>query len=195
MSSHDAATLRASFLSDAERLLPTKRRRPRAGIAPSSAPTAHATATATVARRHAAVQGLRAFVLSAPYDVPDWLPEVLMALVRVAGEPGPVKTTVTKTLAEFRRTHEVIVVVVRLAELSDARHIICVGVMNVLLNAVFLSVFYFRRRAWPRQGIDSLQSNGSRSVMWQIQRPISSDEKCLCQERLYPVDSSELAIS
>jgi proteasome activator subunit 4 len=29
-----------------------------------------------------------------------------MALVRLAPEPPPLRTSVTKTLAEFRRTHE-----------------------------------------------------------------------------------------
>ena len=43
---------------------------------------------------HATVLGLKAFVLAAPYDVPPWLPEVLLALVRAAGQPPPVKTSV-----------------------------------------------------------------------------------------------------
>lgn len=37
----------------------------------------------------AAVQGLKAFVLSSPYDVPDWMPEVLMALVGAANSRNP----------------------------------------------------------------------------------------------------------
>lgn len=44
--------------------------------------------------RHAALLGLRAFVLTSPYDVPAWLTDVLMALVRAAGEPAPMKKTV-----------------------------------------------------------------------------------------------------
>ncbi|KAK2076994.1 hypothetical protein QBZ16_005222 [Prototheca wickerhamii] len=80
----EAAALRQSFLADAERLLPAKRRRPRGG-APAASPGPGA--GAGLARAPARGQ-------------------VLMALVRVAGEAGPVRTTVTKTLAEFRRTHE-----------------------------------------------------------------------------------------
>ena len=34
---------------------------------------------------------LRAFVLSAPYDVPPWLPDVLLALVRAGADPPPVR--------------------------------------------------------------------------------------------------------
>ena len=50
--------------------------------------------TESSAEKHAAVLGLKAFVLTSPYDVPAWLPEVLMALVKASGEPAPVKTTV-----------------------------------------------------------------------------------------------------
>jgi hypothetical protein len=34
----------------------------------------------------ACVQGLKAFVMSSPYDCPDWMPQVLMALVAAAGD-------------------------------------------------------------------------------------------------------------
>lgn len=37
----------------------------------------------------AVVQGLKAFVLSSPYDVPEWMPEVLMALVAAANSRNP----------------------------------------------------------------------------------------------------------
>lgn len=48
----------------------------------------------SVNERHAALLGLRAFVLTSPYDVPAWLTDVLMALVRAAAEPAPIKKTV-----------------------------------------------------------------------------------------------------
>lgn len=47
--------------------------------------------SATLPQRCAAVLALRAFVLSSPYDVPHWLPDVLMALVRLATEPPPIR--------------------------------------------------------------------------------------------------------
>ncbi|KDD73738.1 hypothetical protein H632_c1880p0, partial [Helicosporidium sp. ATCC 50920] len=97
---HSRALL-ASFLTKAKTLLPSRRR-----WATRDVPAETSTSLPV---RHAAVLGLRAFVLSSPYDVPAWLPEVLMALVRLAPEPPPVSTTVTKTLAEFRRTHEEVV--------------------------------------------------------------------------------------
>lgn len=55
-------------------------------MTPGSAPS--------VNERHAALLGLRAFVLTSPYDVPAWLTDVLMALVRAAAEPAPIKKTV-----------------------------------------------------------------------------------------------------
>lgn len=62
---------------------------------PLPLPAAAAAPGPSLARRHAAVQGLRAFVLSSPYDVPAWLPGVLMALVRLAGEPAPIRRVFT----------------------------------------------------------------------------------------------------
>lgn len=61
---------------------------------------------AAVAERHGAALGLNALVMASPYDVPNWLPEILMALVRISSEPAPVRKTVTGALADFRRTHE-----------------------------------------------------------------------------------------
>ncbi|KAL6203633.1 hypothetical protein ACLB2K_027333 [Fragaria x ananassa] len=58
-----------------------------------------------IASIHGAVLALVASVLSAPYDMPSWLPDHVTLLARFAGEPTPVKSTVTKAVAEFRRTH------------------------------------------------------------------------------------------
>lgn len=38
--------------------------------------------------------GLKAFVLAHPYDVPEWLPDLLLLLVRASSQPAPIKTTV-----------------------------------------------------------------------------------------------------
>ncbi|WZZ42425.1 hypothetical protein YC2023_038684 [Brassica napus] len=61
--------------------------------------------TQSIATVHGAVLGLVASVLSVPYDMPSWLPDHVTLLARFAGEPTPVKSTVTKAVAEFRRTH------------------------------------------------------------------------------------------
>ncbi|KAF3973789.1 hypothetical protein ACB098_06G003200 [Castanea mollissima] len=54
---------------------------------------------------HGPVLALTACVLSSPYDMPSWLPEHVILLAGFGGEPSPVKSTVTKAVAEFRRTH------------------------------------------------------------------------------------------
>lgn len=59
----------------------------------------------SIASTHGAVLALAACVLSAPYDMPSWLPEHVTLLARFVGEASPVKSTVTKAVAEFRRTH------------------------------------------------------------------------------------------
>lgn len=64
-----------------------------------------ASSGSSVASVHGAVLALVASVLSAPYDMPSWLPEHVTLLARFSGEPSPVKSTVTKAVAEFRRTH------------------------------------------------------------------------------------------
>nr|XP_043630941.1 proteasome activator subunit 4 [Erigeron canadensis] len=59
----------------------------------------------SVASIHGCVLSLAACVLSVPYDMPRWLPEHATLLARFVGEPSPIKSTVTKAVAEFRRTH------------------------------------------------------------------------------------------
>ncbi|KAK2971931.1 hypothetical protein RJ640_004951 [Escallonia rubra] len=54
---------------------------------------------------HGRVLALAACVLSVPYDMPSWLPEHVTLLAHFVGEASPVKSTVTKAVAEFRRTH------------------------------------------------------------------------------------------
>uniref|UniRef100_A0A3Q2Z487 Proteasome activator complex subunit 4 C-terminal domain-containing protein n=1 Tax=Hippocampus comes TaxID=109280 RepID=A0A3Q2Z487_HIPCM len=60
---------------------------------------------ADLVRRHAGVLGLSACILSSPYDVPKWMPQILMDLSDHLNDPQPIEMTVKKTLSEFRRTH------------------------------------------------------------------------------------------
>nr|GEV63062.1 proteasome activator subunit 4 [Tanacetum cinerariifolium] len=62
-------------------------------------------ARAFLCRTRKVVFALVACVLSVPYDMPSWLPEHATLLARFVGEPSPVKSTVTKAVVEFRRTH------------------------------------------------------------------------------------------
>ncbi|KAJ6818123.1 proteasome activator subunit 4 [Iris pallida] len=59
----------------------------------------------SIASVHGAVLALAASVLSVPYDMPSWLPDHITLLARFISEPSPVRSTVTKAVAEFRRTH------------------------------------------------------------------------------------------
>ena len=56
-------------------------------------------------KRHAGVLVLSACVLSAPYTVPDWMPEVVMSLSEHLHDPQPIQSTIKRTLSDFRRTH------------------------------------------------------------------------------------------
>uniref|UniRef100_A0A3B5LHN2 Proteasome activator Blm10 mid region domain-containing protein n=1 Tax=Xiphophorus couchianus TaxID=32473 RepID=A0A3B5LHN2_9TELE len=65
----------------------------------------HVCVCADLVRRHAGVLGLSACILSSPYDVPQWMPQILMELSDHLNDPQPIEMTVKKTLSEFRRTH------------------------------------------------------------------------------------------
>lgn len=56
-------------------------------------------------KRHAGVLGLSACVQAYPYDVPEFIPQVLVDLSVHVNDPQPIGMTVTKTLSNFRRTH------------------------------------------------------------------------------------------
>lgn len=57
-------------------------------------------------QRHGCILGLKAFVISHPYDIPPWMAEVLVAMIPAAHDRNPIKTTLTKTLGDFRTTHK-----------------------------------------------------------------------------------------
>ena len=112
LSPSEAASLRRRFLQKAIEVFPTRNRRRRIDTTTTTVgPSTFGSTSSTpvllpLPVRHGAALSLQALVLSSPYDVPLWLPEVLMALVRLASEPSPIKSTVMKALGEFRRTHE-----------------------------------------------------------------------------------------
>ncbi|CAH1792982.1 unnamed protein product [Owenia fusiformis] len=56
-------------------------------------------------KRHAGILGLSALVQAYPYDVPEFMPQVLMDLSNHLDDPQPIQMTVKKTLSDFRRTH------------------------------------------------------------------------------------------
>lgn len=60
---------------------------------------------ADVRERHAGVLGLCACVNAFPYDVPPFMPDVLVLLGDHLNDPQPIPATIKKTLSNFRRTH------------------------------------------------------------------------------------------
>ncbi|XP_032233646.1 proteasome activator complex subunit 4 isoform X2 [Nematostella vectensis] len=56
-------------------------------------------------KRHTGVLGLACCVKAFPYDVPPWLPEMLMELGNHLHDPNPIQATVKSALSDFRRTH------------------------------------------------------------------------------------------
>ncbi|KAJ1566898.1 hypothetical protein HK096_000052 [Nowakowskiella sp. JEL0078] len=57
-------------------------------------------------KRHAATLGLSALVQAFPYEVPQWMPEVLELLHSCMTDPTPIKTAAEKAFADFKRTHQ-----------------------------------------------------------------------------------------
>jgi proteasome activator subunit 4 len=56
---------------------------------------------------HSAVLGASALVLAWPYEVPSWLPDLLLATAnKFSTSRAPVSTTVKDLLAQFRKTHQ-----------------------------------------------------------------------------------------
>jgi proteasome activator subunit 4 len=51
------------------------------------------------------VLGLAAIILSFPYDVPSWMPSLLLEFATFISDPLPIKATVKRTFMEFWRTH------------------------------------------------------------------------------------------
>lgn len=59
----------------------------------------------TIRKRHGAVLGLFSMVISCPYTVPTWMPQVLVDLSGSVNDPPPISTDVRKLFADFMRTH------------------------------------------------------------------------------------------
>lgn len=58
-------------------------------------------------RAHTAVLGASSLVLAWAYEVPSWLPSLLVAsLTKFSTSRAPVSTTVKEMLAQFRKTHQ-----------------------------------------------------------------------------------------
>uniref|UniRef100_A0A3Q3F4X4 Proteasome activator subunit 4a n=1 Tax=Labrus bergylta TaxID=56723 RepID=A0A3Q3F4X4_9LABR len=90
--------MQAHFEALCKTCLPKKRKRELGSIVDTIP-------SADLVRRHAGVLGLSACILSSPYDVPTWMPQLLMDLSAHLNDTQPIEMTVKKTLSNFRRTH------------------------------------------------------------------------------------------
>jgi len=71
--------------------------------------TTKTTETSTTADNlvhHSGILGLCAFVEAFPYDVPPFMPPILMELSTHLNDPQPTPLTIKKSLQEFKRTHQ-----------------------------------------------------------------------------------------
>eukprot|EP00026_Physarum_polycephalum_P000239 Phypoly_transcript_00239.p1 GENE.Phypoly_transcript_00239~~Phypoly_transcript_00239.p1 ORF type:complete len:1800 (+),score=287.16 Phypoly_transcript_00239:113-5512(+) len=69
--------------------------------------SAHFLALIKGTERHAGVLGLAAIIGAHPYDLPQWMPDILVALAhQVGGKTSSITDTAKKGLMEFWRTHQ-----------------------------------------------------------------------------------------
>jgi hypothetical protein len=59
-----------------------------------------------MAEFHSGILGLCAIIEAYPYDVPKFVPDILIELEKHLHDPQPVPKTIKKTLQEFKRTHQ-----------------------------------------------------------------------------------------
>uniref|UniRef100_A0A0K2T807 Proteasome activator complex subunit 4 n=1 Tax=Lepeophtheirus salmonis TaxID=72036 RepID=A0A0K2T807_LEPSM len=59
-----------------------------------------------LAEFHSGILGLCSFVEAYPYEVPEFVPDILIELETHLHDPTPVPKTIKKTLQEFKRTHQ-----------------------------------------------------------------------------------------
>jgi len=69
-------------------------------------PSAAAARSKALQTRHAGVLGLAALIAAYPYDMPSWMPGVLVRLAKFVSDPNPIRTTIKKAFGEFWRTHQ-----------------------------------------------------------------------------------------
>ena len=59
-----------------------------------------------LATYHSGILGLCSIVEAHPYDIPKYLPGLLMELAKHLHDPQPIPKTIKDTFQEFKRTHQ-----------------------------------------------------------------------------------------
>ncbi|CEJ03873.1 hypothetical protein RMCBS344292_17848 [Rhizopus microsporus] len=94
-------TLRHQFEAKIQVKIPRRKRDPVTGKNVEPAGFAEA-----VLQKHAGVLGLSCLINAFPYEVPEWMPSVLIELADCISDPAAeIQATVRKTFSDFRRTH------------------------------------------------------------------------------------------
>jgi len=62
--------------------------------------------TAAIVELHSAILGATALLAAFPYDVHDWMPDLICLVSRHNDSPMPISTTVKKMASDFKRTHQ-----------------------------------------------------------------------------------------
>ncbi|KAI9261229.1 hypothetical protein EDC94DRAFT_122877 [Helicostylum pulchrum] len=59
-----------------------------------------------VVQKHAGVLGISCLINAFPYEVPEWMPDILCELAECMSDPAAeIQATIRKTFSDFRRTH------------------------------------------------------------------------------------------
>ena len=45
-------------------------------------------------------------MLAFPYELPEWMPKVLVLLAECASDPSPISNSISHVFGEFKRTHQ-----------------------------------------------------------------------------------------
>mmetsp|Transcript_51328 Transcript_51328/g.104443 ORF Transcript_51328/g.104443 Transcript_51328/m.104443 type:complete len:1824 (-) Transcript_51328:572-6043(-) len=99
-----AGLLRAMPTETVAELLERKPK-PKRGRAKASEQSAEDKA-AQLVRRHAKVLAVAAAVMSAPTSLPEWMAAAVESLCVLQGEDPVINTTITKTVGDFRKSHQ-----------------------------------------------------------------------------------------
>mmetsp|Transcript_39346 Transcript_39346/g.93061 ORF Transcript_39346/g.93061 Transcript_39346/m.93061 type:complete len:1826 (-) Transcript_39346:1138-6615(-) len=100
-----AGLLRAMPESHVQELIARAPKPKRRGAKAKAEQSAEDKAAALV-RRHAKVLAVAAAVMSAPTGLPEWMPAAVEALCVLDSEDPVVRTTITKTVGDFRKSHQ-----------------------------------------------------------------------------------------
>lgn len=100
-----AGLIHSSFLSDTDKLFKLFKTKCRTKIKRVQSNSNESYDSNALITRHCGILGLCSFINAYPYDIPDFIPDVLDVISNHLNDPQPIPATIRKTLASFKRTH------------------------------------------------------------------------------------------